>query len=167
MTANERQRLIARYKAGYERVTAALAGIPGDELDFRPGPNEWSAREVVHHLADSETIAAQRLRQLLVDDAPRIQAYDQEEYARRLRYQSRAVEPALRAFEAARASTAPLLELMTEADWQRSGTHSESGPYSATRWLQLYADHAEIHAEQIQNNRAAWATRRGLKPLNP
>jgi uncharacterized damage-inducible protein DinB len=160
MTANERQRLIARYTAGYVLVSAALTGIGEDELDFQPAPGGWSAREVVHHLADSETIASQRLRQLLVDDAPRIQAYDQEEYARRLHYRRRAVEPSLRAFEAARASTAQLLELMTEADWLRSGTHSESGPYSATKWLQLYADHAEIHAEQIQKNRGAWATRR-------
>jgi DinB family protein len=160
MTPNERQRLIARYTAGYALVSAALAGIDDAELDFHPAPGEWSAREVVHHLADSETIAGLRLRQLLVDDAPRLQAYDQEEYARRLHYQRRPVEPSLRAFEAARASTAQLLELMTESDWQRSGTHSESGHYSATKWLHLYADHAEIHAEQIQKNRAAWAARR-------
>ena len=56
---------------------------------------------MLHHLADSETIAGQRLRQLLVDEAPRIQAYDQDAYARRLHYQRRAVEPSLRAFEAA------------------------------------------------------------------
>jgi hypothetical protein len=160
MTTNERQRLIARYVAGPSLVSAALAGIADDELSFRPAPVEWSAREVVHHLADSETIAGQRLRQLLVDDAPRIQAYDQEEYARRLHYHRRAVEPSLRAFEAARSSTAQILELMTEADWQRSGTHSESGHYSATKWLAIYADHAEIHAEQIRTNRAAWAARR-------
>jgi uncharacterized damage-inducible protein DinB len=160
MTANERQRLIARYTAGYEKVAAALRGIATDELDFRPAPGEWSAREVVHHLADSETIAGQRLRQLLVDDEARIQAYDQEAYARRLHYQRRALEPALQAFEAARTSTAQLFDQMTDADWLRSGTHSESGPYSAAKWLQLYAEHAEIHADQIQKNRAAWAARR-------
>jgi uncharacterized damage-inducible protein DinB len=160
MDAETRKKLIEQYKEGYHVVAKALAGATDEQLDARPGPGKWTAREVVHHLADSETIASQRLRQLLVDDAPRIQAYDQEEYARRLHYRRRAVEPSLRAFEAARASTAQLLELMTEADWLRSGTHSESGPYSATKWLQLYADHAEIHAEQIQKNRGAWATRR-------
>lgn len=161
MNAHERQRLIARYAAGHARVTEALAGIGGDELDFRPAPDAWSAREVVHHLADSESIAAQRLRQLLVDDTPRIQGYDQDAYAHRLHYQRRALEPALRVFEAVRAATAQLLELMTEADWQRTGTHSETGPYPATRWLQIYAEHAEIHAEQIRQNRATWAARRG------
>ena len=138
---------------------AALDGIKHDEMDWRPAPGEWSAREVVHHLADSETTSAMRLRRLLVEDKPLIQGYDQEEYARRLEYQRRPVEPALRAFEAARATTAQLLDLMTEADWQRGGVHSESGPYAATTWLEIYADHADVHAAQIRNNRAGWASR--------
>lgn len=159
MTAVERQALIARYRAGYDEVVRALAGIGPDERDWRPAPGEWSAREVVHHLADSETIAGIRLRRLLSEDDPVIQAYDEAEYARRFRYQERPWEPALRAFEAARATTAQLLESMTDADWRRAGTHSESGPYSAEGWLGIYAAHGHIHAEQIRSNRTAWAAR--------
>lgn len=160
MTREERQALIARYKAGYAEVGAALGGIGREELDWRPAPNEWSAREVVHHLADSETIAGIRLRRLLVEDKPLIQGYDQDEYARRLRYQDRPMEPALQAFEAARATTAQLLEAMTDADWQRAGTHRESGAYSAERFLQTYSSHAHDHAAQIRKNREGWAARR-------
>jgi len=159
MTSAERQTLIARYKAGYDEVVRALAGIGPDERDWRPAPGEWSAREVVHHLADSETISGIRLRRLLIEDAAVIQGYDQEDYARRLRYQERPMEPALRAFEAARATTGPLLDAMTDADWRRAGTHSESGPYSAEAWLEIYGAHAHIHANQIRKNRAAWAGR--------
>lgn len=159
MTAKEREALIARYRAGYGEVAEALRGITPEELDWRPAPAEWSAREVVHHLADSETVAGIRLRRLLVEDRPEIQAYDEAEYARRLRYADRPMEPALRALEAARATTAQLLDAMTDADWRRAGTHSESGPYSAERWLEIYAAHAHEHAAQIRRNRAAWAAR--------
>jgi len=160
MTANERRALIARYQAGFGEVVEALRGIAADELDWRPAPTEWSAREVVHHLADSETISGIRLRRLLTEDTPTIQGYDEQEYARRLRYQNRPMEPALEAFKAARATTAQLLDAMMEADWQRAGVHSESGPYSATRWLEIYAAHAHDHADQIRQNRASWAARR-------
>jgi hypothetical protein len=159
MTADERKALIARYKAGYDEVVRALAGIAPDERDWRPAPGEWSAREVVHHLADSETISGIRLRRLLLEDNPVIQGYDQDDYARRLRYQERPMEPALRAFEAARATTAELLEGMAEADWRRAGTHTEIGPYSAEKWLAVYGEHAHVHAAQIRANRAAWAAR--------
>jgi hypothetical protein len=160
MTRDERQSLIARYKAGYAEVVAALKGIGPEELDWRPAPTEWSAREVVHHLADSETIAGIRLRRLLAEDKPLIQGYDQEEYARRLRYQDRPMEPALQAFEAARATAAQLMDVMADADWQRAGTHSEMGAYSAERFLQVYSAHAHDHAAQIRKNREGWASRR-------
>ena len=159
MTPAERHGLIAKYKAGYDEVVRALAGIAPDERDWRPAPGEWSAREVVHHLADSETISGIRLRRLLIENNPVIQGYDQEEYARRFRYQERPWEPALRAFEAARTTTAQLLESMSDADWGRVGTHTESGPYSAEAWLRIYADHGHVHATQIRNNRTAWAAR--------
>ncbi len=123
MTPAERQTMIAKYKAGYDEVVRALAGIAADERDWRPAPGEWSAREVVHHLADSETISGIRLRRLLIEDNPAIQGYDEAEYARHFRYQERPWEPALRAFESARSTTAQLLDSMTEADWSRTGTH--------------------------------------------
>jgi len=151
----ERQRaLIARYEDGYRVVTVALANITEAELDAREAPAEWSPREVVHHLADSEMTSAIRLRRLLAEDRPTIHGYDQEEYARRLRY-DRSIAASLAAFEAARRTTAELLRLMTEDDWTREGTHSESGRYTILDWLEIYAAHAHDHADQIGRARAA------------
>jgi hypothetical protein len=154
MTSTERAALIAQYKAGPAAVRAALDGITEHELDARPGPGTWSAREIVHHLADSEMTSAIRLRRLLAEDAPAIVGYDQDEYARRLHY-DRPIAASLAAFDAARASTGELLDLMTEADWQRAGTHSEMGAYPAEAWLRIYAAHAHGHADQIRRARQA------------
>jgi hypothetical protein len=43
---------------------------------------------------------------------------------------------------------------MTEDDWSRQGTHSESGVYSVMDWLAIYAMHAHDHADQIRRARA-------------
>jgi hypothetical protein len=102
----------------------------------------------VHHLADSEMTAAVRLRFVVATDSPRIQGYDQDEFARRLHY-DRPTEASLELFKAARRATAELMERMTEAEWSREGTHSEHGRYTLSRWLEIYADHAHKHAEQI------------------
>ena len=155
MTSQERQDLIARYKEGYNEVVSSLEGFPADLLTEHPIPGKWSAAEIVHHLADSETTSALRLRRLLVEDHPLIQGYDQEAYAARLNYNNRETAPALDALRGARATTAQLFEFMSDQDWQREGTHSESGSYSAEDWLAIYAAHAHNHAAQIRRLREA------------
>jgi hypothetical protein len=155
MTRAERDILIARYAGGYDEVVRSLADYPPEALTARPLPGKWSAAEIVHHLGDSESISAQRLRTLLVQARPLIVAYDQEAYARLLRYAERPIEPALEAFRAARSSTVGLLRGMSEADWTKPGWHTEVGPFTAETWLTYYADHAHGHAGQIRRLREA------------
>src|SRR5262245_35066380 len=63
-----RQLMIEQYKQGYRDVASAIAGATEAELDARPGPGQWTAREIVHHLADSEMTSAIRLRNLIATD---------------------------------------------------------------------------------------------------
>ena len=156
MTPEERNELIAKYAAGYDEVMSALNGFPADSLGAHPIPGKWSAREIVHHLGDSESFSAARLRKLLVEDNAVIQGYDQDEYATKLRYNERDMAPALEAFRWARETTTQLLGLMTEDDWQREGTHTESGRYTTENWLAIYAAHAHNHAAQIRKLREAF-----------
>jgi hypothetical protein len=154
MDTEERKALIAQYRDGYAAVAEALLKITPEEMDARPAPNKWTAREIVHHLADSETTSAIRLRRLLAEDKPVIYGYDQEEFARRLHYE-RPYETSLELFRYARLATAELLECLQPADWLREGTHSESGRYTVEDWLRIYAAHAHQHARQILVARAA------------
>ena len=150
MNRQEREKLIAQYAAGFDEVAVALKGFPAGTLTAHPIPGKWSAAEIVHHLADSETTSALRLRKLLVDEHPVIHGYDQALYAARLRYNEREIAPSLDAFRAARATTAQLLATMSDADWAREGWHTESGRYGAETWLGIYAVHAHNHAAQIR-----------------
>ena len=148
MDAEARNKLIEQYKDGYRIVAEALVGATDEELDGRPARGKWSAREVVHHLADSEMTAAIRARLLVAIDRPQIVGFDQDEFARRLHY-DRPIEASLETFKAARRSTAELLQRLTDAEWAREGTHTEHGRYTLERWLEIYAAHAHKHAEQI------------------
>lgn len=149
MEPNDRRALIEQYRDGPQAVVDIVQGLTDDELDARPDPNEWTVREIVHHLGDSELRAALRIRQLLAEDQPTVQGYDEPEYARRLHY-DRPISASLELMRASRASTTELLDRMTEDDWSRAGTHTESGPYSAEDWLRIYASHAFDHADQIR-----------------
>lgn len=154
MLAEERKKLVELYRDGYAAVAEALLKITPEELDFKPGPEKWSVRDIIHHLADSEMTAAVRLRLLIAEDRPTLKGYDQDEFARRL-YYDRPHEKSLELFRAARASTVEILDRLTPAEWVREGTHTEAGPYGVESWLKTYSQHAHKHARQIRVARDA------------
>jgi hypothetical protein len=145
----DRAALLARFRKGFGEVEAALAGITYAELDHLAPGGGWTARQVVHHLADSEATAYVRLRKLIAEEETQIQGYDEPEFARRLHYE-RPIETSLAVLRAVRAASLELLESLTPAEWERTGTHAESGPYSVDRWLEIYANHSHEHAAQIR-----------------
>jgi hypothetical protein len=151
MNVEDRARLIERYRDGHRVVADALKGITDDELD-RSASGEWTPRQTAHHLADSEMMSAIRIRRLLTEDEPVIHGYDEATFARKLTA-DRPIAPSLEAMRWARETSAQLLERMTEEDWGKVGTHTESGSYSVQDWLTIYAAHAHDHAAQIKRAR--------------
>jgi hypothetical protein len=148
-----RARLIERYRTAIADLDDALAGITDAELDRAQPNEEWTARQIVHHLADGEAMSYTRLRRLVADDAPVIHGYDEPTFARRLHY-DRPIGASLAVIRAVRESSLELMAVMSPADWARTGSHSESGAYSVDRWLAIYAEHVHEHADQIRRARA-------------
>jgi hypothetical protein len=149
--AEERKALIRRYRDGHRAIVEALEGLRDDELD-RSASDEWTPRMIAHHLADSEMTSAIRLRRLVAETNPVISGYDEVEFAHKLTL-DRPIQPSVEAMRWARESTAQILERLTDEDWRRAGTHSESGPYSVEDWLTIYANHGHDHAKQIERSR--------------
>jgi uncharacterized damage-inducible protein DinB len=148
MDDGNRTNLLDRYASGADAVDRALDGSTDADLDRRPASGGWTAREIVHHLADSEATAYIRLRRLIAEDMPVIAAYDEPEWARRLHY-DRPVASSLGVLRAVRRASLELLQTLDADEWVRSGTHTDSGPYAVSDWLRIYAAHGHDHAGQI------------------
>jgi hypothetical protein len=152
MPTSEIATLIAVYKSAAEELRSLVHGLTDTELD-RHHPDGWSARMVVHHLADSETNAYIRLRRLLAEPVgSTIQGYDEAAWATApgLAYGKAAVTTSMQVFLSVRASSSEVLDRLTEADLDRYGIHTESGRYTVRDWLRIYAEHPREHAEQIR-----------------
>ncbi len=151
--------LLFRYRRGVNLVLDALANADDAALDRRPSPpGSWTAREVVHHLADSETNSYVRLRRLLAEpEGTTIQGYDEAQWARVLRY-DRPIAASLAVFTAVRQASSELLDAvlpeLPDRVWERAAEHTEAGAYRLLDWLVVYADHAETHADQIRAARS-------------
>jgi hypothetical protein len=151
MDAATRRQLIDKYREGPAVLEAAIREVPEADLDH--AFEGWTPRQVAHHVADSEMTSAIRIRRLLAEERPQLAGYDEELFARRLHYSERPLEGSLEAVRGARSSTLALLEVLNEEEWAREGTHSESGRYSVTDWLRIYAAHCHDHADQVRRAR--------------
>lgn len=148
--------LLERLRRGAEIVAVAITGAAGAELDFHPGEKAWSIREIICHLADSETAVAMRMRQVISEDNPQMPAWDQDAWTKSLGYEKRKISDAMETFRRLRADNYELLKNQPEAAFSRTGIHSERGVITLRDLLQGTAEHAESHVGQIQRTRAAY-----------
>jgi DinB superfamily len=157
MTAAERAAWIERYANGPVLLEATFAKVPAEARQWRPGPGKWSAHEVIVHCADSEANAHLRIRYLVAEREPVIVGYDQDVWARDLDYHRHPVELAFATIRAVRANTVPLLRRLTEAQWAKTGRHTEHAkPFGSETWLATYGEHLEVHSRQLERNILAW-----------
>jgi hypothetical protein len=148
--------LLERFRRGPELLASALTGAAGSEVDYKPAPGKWSVREIVAHVSDSELVGAERFRRVIAEDNAPLTAYDQNKWAENLDYARRKPSQSLEMFRNLRAENHELLKGLPEAAFQRIGQHSERGPMTLLSLVELYARHAEKHAQQIRDVRSAF-----------
>ena len=82
-----------RFVRGPSLVREALAGTGPATLNRRPPGQDWSMRDVVIHLADSELVRAVQIRLALAGDEADLPAFDADLWKRKLLYVSATPKP--------------------------------------------------------------------------
>jgi hypothetical protein len=152
--------LLERYRRGGELLAMATTGAAGPELDFKAPGQHLSVRQMVCHLADAEIVGAMRLRQIIAEENPTLQYFDDDAWAEKLDYHKRKISHALENFRRLRTENHELLKDLPEAAFERKGTHSKDGPMSLRDVVDWYAHHSESHVTEIRTIRAAYREQR-------
>ena len=146
---------IKEWAAAYESATQFILnlarGVGKDQLDIKD-PEGWSARQIIHHLADSEAQSYARLRRLVAEpEGSIIQGYDENLWATapQLGYESAPVENSIAVFAAVRAGSLDIIKRLNESDLEKAGEHSESGRFTIGMWLAGYTNHPKDHGDQL------------------
>jgi len=142
--------LIARYEKGAVDFDQALARVPADLLDRAPSPGKWTIRQIAAHLADTELVAATRMRFLAAEPGCELPGFNQDTWANTLGYAEQTPEQARALIRAVRQSTAAMLRTLPESAWAHTGNHSKRGTVTLLSEVEVYAKHAEHHAQQIR-----------------
>ena len=142
----------AEQMAWLERRTAEL----DDSVLRRPeSPGKWSVVQVIQHLADTEVVYAWRTRQILTEDRPAIQGFDQDAWAQTLGYAGAELGVALGQLRGVRTANLRLWRSLTPAQRARVGLHSERGPESLDLLIRMMGAHDLVHRRQIDRVLAA------------
>lgn len=153
MSNEELQALAGEYQAATEIFLAAYAKFDSADLD-KPKSDGWNARQVIHHLADSESQSCARLKRLIAEPGTIIQGYDENKWAQNptLGYLVLPIESSLALFKASRAASLEIIKRLEVEDLSKSGTHTESGAYDLRKWFKSYINHPKDHANQLLAN---------------
>ena len=113
----------------------------------------WTARQIIHHVADSEAQSYARLRRLIAEPGTQIQGYDEAGWGENetLGYKELPVAPSLEVFKAVRQSSLEVVKRLELSQLDNAGIHTESGKYTVKTWLETYISHPLEHAAQIKS----------------
>jgi uncharacterized damage-inducible protein DinB len=134
------------------RLRVAVAGLNDAQLDTPYRDGGWTVRQVVHHLADSNTNAYVRFKLALTEDWPVIKPYDEAAWAE-LADSKLPVEVSLAFVEALHARWVSLLESLSEADFQKGYNHPETGRMNLATALAMNEWHSLHHTAHITSLR--------------
>ena len=152
-----RQELMILYASLPERLTAAVNGLSDDQLDLAGGPDEWSIRQIVHHLADGQAVWSICMRMAIGAPGSAIQ-FDwypgNDAWADRMRFAERSIEPSLASLRALHQETAESLALIPDA-WDRRVIIGEPGSgdeqaFSVAQIVDFTAEHFVEHLDEIR-----------------
>lgn len=132
------------------RIASLITGRDPGALRRSPAPGRWSVAQIIAHLADAEIVGAYRFRMILAAPGTPIQAFDQDDWARAMKYEAADPRASLALFESVRAAQLRLWRGLNDEELDRFGIHAERGKESVRHLLSLYAGHDLNHLAQIE-----------------
>jgi DinB family protein len=108
---------------------------------------EWSALEVLGHVADMAEVFAERVRRIATEDRPRLPGVDQDKIAAERRNNER--EPMEFAKRIQSAHGEIIRILAAQANRSRLGVHEEQGEVDAAHIAAYQARHAHEHVTEV------------------
>ncbi|MBL0098990.1 MAG: putative metal-dependent hydrolase [Saprospiraceae bacterium] len=132
------------------KLETLLASMSPEQMDTPYRPEGWTARQVVHHVADSHTHALMRFKWSLTEDEPTIKAYLEAKNAQLPDYQL-PVESALHILKGVHMKWKCIMENMSSADWDRGYHHPQTNRFfSLKEAAALYEWHCLHHYGHLE-----------------
>lgn len=134
------------------RIATLTGDLSPSQLHTPPGPEEWSANDVLAHLRECADVWGSCIKAIITEDRPTLRAINPLTWIKQTNYLELDFRPSLQAFARQRADLLAVLEPLPSEGWSRMATVTGAGkPLERTvlfygQWL---ARHERQHVKQI------------------
>src|ERR1051326_4839170 len=91
--------LIDQYESGGEKLALAIRGLTPEDLltvsASDAGAGKWSIQQVVLHIADSDQVMPDRMKQIIAEDNPTLISFDETKWSKDLHYHDQSIQDAI------------------------------------------------------------------------
>lgn len=144
-----KQRLIETIESAPDSLCRVLTGLTDAQIELRY--QNWTIRQIVHHIADSHMHSYIRFKWALTENEPLIKAYDESAWTELPDAQSAGIESSLELLGGLHRRWTTLLRAMTDRDYARTFEHPQTREIvRLSLALPYYAWHGRHHTAQIE-----------------
>lgn len=143
--------VLIHLRENMQRVKDLFLAQSEEKLTTPCAPGEWTMKEILSHVTDTERIFAYRALRIARNDPTPLPAFDQDIYAQYSGANARSTEDLLEEFTAVRLATLALFNSFDDEAWQRTGTASEH-TLSVRAAAYIIAGHELHHVNSIKEN---------------
>ena len=144
------ENILAEMERAADDFSAAVKGISENVLSRRPDEKNWSAKEIICHVRDTEEYFLSRFQMILSFDEPKFSPADAGRWAAERQYLRNDAGEALTAFRQRRRETLAFVKEIKPDQWDRTCIHAVRGRMTLRDYLNLLAGHDKNHMDQIK-----------------
>ena len=113
--------IVETLKTQLEQTVKLFSGRSEREGNFRYGPDKWTMKAVVGHVADAERIFAFRALRFARGDETPLPRFDQDDYVRSTKFGERKLADVVEEYADVRRASLALFRSFDEEAWLRRG----------------------------------------------
>ena len=147
--AAQRENVYAALGQQIDELHTALDPLSDPQACFKPGPQEWSTKEVIGHLNDVERVFSYRMLRVSRGDATPLPGFEQEDYVRAAGFDHSTLADLVSEFEYLRRANILAIGHMTEDAINCRGTAS-GYTVSARALIYMLIGHVDHHMASLQ-----------------
>ena len=133
-----------------KQETLSFFDLADADLAKTYAPDKWCVKEILHHLADAETVLYDRIRRVISEPKQVIWSFQQDLWAKELNYKELDLAANKAVYAAVRTMVISLAKTHYENLADKAFIHSETGLRTLKDEFDKVALHNENHLKQIR-----------------